>query len=145
MLMNNAIVQAGGTVQETIDTRVTLEKFRRLGLYYILRANGFTEKDIDESTQHEAMLAFAKAHEKNIDLSKVEISPGEYGGFVVAKPQFVVKEEREVDTKIQAQRHEYDDVDWQELKAEAKGAGINIYKMKKEEVIASLVEHKNAA
>lgn len=145
MLTNNAIIQAGGEVQEIIDTRTTLQKFRRLGLYYILRANGFGSNDIDESTPYEDMLAFAKAHEKNLDFSKVEITDGEYGGFVVAKPKFVVDQERETDGKIQGQRQKYQDVSWEDLRAEAKEVGIKIYKMKKEEVIASLVDYKNAA
>ena len=148
MLTNNAIIQAGqkiGEVKEITDTRDTLQKFRRLGLYYLLRANGFTGEDMNESTPYEEMLAFAKAHEKRLDFSKVEISHGEYWGYIVAKPKSVIEEERTIDTKIQGQRKEYKDFEWQELRSEAKKVGINIHKMKKDEVIASLVDHKNAA
>lgn len=135
MLTTSGISNAGGQLQEHTDTRTTLERFRRHGLYYILRANGH---DIDENMTGEKMLNYARAYEDELDLSKVNIMEDGHGGFIVEKPQEITQHERVVDEDVQEKRAEFKDMSWSELKTAAKEAGINSFGKKKDDLIAEL-------
>ena len=125
------------------DERPTLNRFRRSGLYIILRHNG--HDNIDENMPHTEMLAYALAHEKELTDEGLVITPSDYGGFKVAKPREVTAHEKQLDKEVQVKREEYgEEVEgkWDELRAEAAERGIDITRMKYEEVVAVLVDAK---
>lgn len=141
---NHSLNSIDKPVRGVTDTRPTLAKFRRQGLYIILRANGH---DVSESTPHTEMLAYAMAHEKTLSLDGLVVTAEEYGGFKVAKPREIIEEEKEIDNKIQTKREKTtekftkkDGLDWDALRAEARELGINIERMKEEEIIAAIVD-----
>ena len=134
----NEISGAGGQVLETTDSRETLEQFRRLGLYIILQHNGHDH--IDESMPYEKMLAYAKAHEEDLNLEGLTITKEPYGGFSVRKPKELSEDEREFDKKIQAKRKEWDGAGWEELKSVAFANNIDITRMQEKEVIMNFVD-----
>jgi len=134
----NEISGAGGQVMETTDSRETLEQFRRLGLYIILQHNGHDH--IDESMPYEKMLAYAKAHEEDLNLEGLLITEEPYGGFSVRKPKELSEDEREFDKKIQTKRKEWDGAGWEELKSVAFANNIDITRMQEKEVIMNFVD-----
>jgi len=140
MLTNNALLNnLHPQDPNTTDDRPTLNKFRRLGLYIILRHNGH---DVDESMPHSEMLAYAQAHERTLSVDGLTILPAEYGGFTVAKPKEVIEHEKEINKQVQEKRDEYKEADWDALKKEALELGLDITRMQKEEVVAALVDAK---
>jgi len=136
MLMTNQL--AGGTVQETTDSRTTLERFRRLGLYVILQHND--HNNIHESMPYEKMLAYAKAHEDDLNFDGLIIKEEEYGGFTVRKPKELTVKEQEFDKEIQEKRALWDGSGWDELKAVAFANNLNIERMQEPEVIMTFVD-----
>ena len=134
----NEISGAGGQVLETTDSRETLEQFRRLGLYIILQHNGHDH--IDESMPYDKMLAYAKAHEEDLNLEGLLITEEPYGGFSVRKPKELSEDEREFDKKVQAKRKEWDGTGWEELKSVAFANNIDITRMQEKEIIMNFVD-----
>lgn len=119
MITNSQVF--GGQVKEVTDTRTPLQRFRRLGLYYLLVANGHK---ISENMPADKMRKYAEAYEEELDFSKVSISQNQYGEFIVEKPTDITKAEREADKEFQEKRTEFKDMDWNALRAAAKEKGI---------------------
>jgi len=149
MLTSNAIlnIPASQRVKTNVDDRPTLAKFRRSGLYIILKHNG--HDNITEHMPHTEMLAYAKAHEHELTLDGLTVTPAEYGGFNVAKPRDLIEQEKVMDDNIQAKRKAISEkftkdeaTDWDALQAEARELGVDTTRMKGEEIIAAIVDAK---
>lgn len=122
-MINQQISNLGGQVKETTDSRSLLEKFRKSGLYRLLRANGH---EIDENMDHEKMLHYAQAFEEKLDFSKVIITPDGFGGYSVRKPIEHVMEERAFDEKVQGEKKAYNEMTRPELMKLAKEKGLTV-------------------
>lgn len=148
MLTSNQMLAtpASQRVKTNVDSRPTLAKFRRLGLYIILRHNG--HDNIDEHMPHSEMLAYATAHEKTLTLDGLVVTNEDYDGFKVAKPREIIEQEKKADKVIQEKRSEYGvsedaaEKEWDALRKEATELNIDITRMGFEEVVAALVDAK---
>lgn len=126
----------GAQVKETTDTRTLLQRFRKSGLYRLLRANGF---DVDENMEPEKMLNYAMAFEDKLDFSKIEMTPDGFGGFNVKKPMSHVMEERAFDAKVQDVKKDLKDMDRFELMRLAKEKGLPVAtSMTKEDLVQAI-------
>jgi hypothetical protein len=135
MITNQQIF--GGQVKEVTDTRTPLQRFRRLGLYYLLRANGH---NINEQMPVDKMRKYAEAYEDQIDFKKVNVSLNQFGEYIVEKPDFVMSEERKADTEFQSMKDEYKDMGWKEIRALAKDKGIKwVPGMTKDDLVEALI------
>lgn len=127
---------AGGQVQENFDTRPTLNRFRRLGLYYVLRANGH---DVSEDMPHQKLLNYAKAYEDDLDFSKVQINIDASDSYVVRKPDCCKQVERDFDEEVQDKRSDLSDLSRQELIKLASQKGVaDAFKKKNVELVEEL-------